>query len=577
MAYISKIKTRKSSIQNKLLFGGLFIGLIICILLGGSIYFVTSKALISTIKENAVSIVKVAGLQINGDIHDKLKMGDEDSQSYNNIEENLKVYLDSTDLKYIYTMKSLDDKNLQFVVDADDSEEKSMIGDSYEKYDKIEEALSGNAVIDDNPTTDEWGTFYSAFAPIYDSSNEIVGIVGIDYPINKVNERLNQLLLIIITISLISLVILFFGVVIISRGIGRNIRIVNQKVIDVVHSDGDLTKTIDINSGDELEVISNNLNEFIEETRKIILKITESTTDIHNSSDVINSNMIEATNKISTVSSTMQEMSASMEETSESVQNMYKFSEISYDSFKEINGNISTGSDLVLEINQKASNLKKEATKAQEDTRKRVDDINISLVQKIEQSRSVQQINELTENIIQITKQTNLLALNANIEAARAGEEGRGFAVVAKQIGKLAEDSNITAVKIKSISGTVIKAVDELATVATDMINYINDYVMKDYDKLVYTGEEYNNDAVTIKNLIDGFGGEVENLSEAMHQIRKSLKSVTEMVDESTKGIQNVSINTFNIDANVQDIGQKIRKNTTIVEELEKVVDHFKV
>lgn len=577
MAYISKIKTRKSSIQNKLLFGGLFIGLIICILLGGSIYFVTSKALISTIKENAVSIVKVAGLQINGDIHDKLKMGDEDSQSYNNIEENLKVYLDSTDLKYIYTMKSLDDKNLQFVVDADDSEEKSMIGDSYEKYDKIEEALSGNAVIDDNPTTDEWGTFYSAFAPIYDSSNEIVGIVGIDYPINKVNERLNQLLLIIITISLISLVILFFGVVIISRGIGRNIRIVNQKVIDVVHSDGDLTKTIDINSGDELEVIANNLNEFIEETRKIILKITESTTDIHNSSDVINSNMIEATNKISTVSSTMQEMSASMEETSESVQNMYKFSEISYDSFKEINGNISTGSDLVLEINQKASNLKKEATKAQEDTRKRVDDINISLVQKIEQSRSVQQINELTENIIQITKQTNLLALNANIEAARAGEEGRGFAVVAKQIGKLAEDSNITAVKIKSISGTVIKAVDELATVATDMINYINDYVMKDYDKLVYTGEEYNNDAVTIKNLIDGFGGEVENLSEAMHQIRKSLKSVTEMVDESTKGIQNVSINTFNIDANVQDIGQKIRKNTTIVEELEKVVDHFKV
>ena len=266
-----------------------------------------------------------------------------------------------------------------------------------------------------------------------------------------------------------------------------------------------------------------------------------------------------------------------MEETSESVQNMYKFSEMSYDSFKEIDGNISTGSELVKEINKKASNLKKEATKAQEDTRRKVNDINLSLTQKIEQSRSVQQINELTENIIKITEQTNLLALNANIEAARAGEEGRGFAVVAKQIGKLAEDSSKTAAKIKGISGTVIRTVDELSAVATDMINYINNYVMKDYDKLVYTGEQYNNDAETIKTLIDGFKVEVGNLNGAMDQIKKSLQSVSEMVDDSTKGIQDVSMNTFDIDSNVQDIGQKIFNNTTIVKELGETVDHFKV
>jgi methyl-accepting chemotaxis protein len=325
MANSSKIKTRRLSIQNKIFFGGMIIGLLICILLGGIVYSVTSKQLLSMIKENAVSIANIAGKQIDGDLHDKLKTGDENSKDYQDIKENLKGYLDSTELQYIYTMKPLDNENVQFVVDVDDSETKSMIGDTYKKYDKIDEALSGETTIDDEPTTDELGTYYSAYAPIYNSSNKIVGIVGVDYPIGKVKDTMNQLLIMIIIVSVACLAILFLGSVIISRGVGKNLRIVNQKVMDVVHSDGDLTKTIDINSGDELEVIANNLNEFIEETRKIISKITESTTEIHSSSEVLKENMIETKNKISTVSSTMQQMSASMEETSESVQNMYKF------------------------------------------------------------------------------------------------------------------------------------------------------------------------------------------------------------------------------------------------------------
>lgn len=184
-----------------------------------------------------------------------------------------------------------------------------------------------------------------------------------------------------------SLGLLILGVVVLSRSIGKNLRIVNQKVIDVVYSDGDLTKTIDIHSGDELEVIANNLNVFIEETRKIILKITKSTLKIHNSSEIINLNMKETTNKVSNVSSTMQEMSASMKETSESVKDMYKFSENSYSSFKEINENISIGGELVSKINQKVFDLKREAMEAQDETRKKVDDINTSLSQKIEQSK----------------------------------------------------------------------------------------------------------------------------------------------------------------------------------------------
>jgi methyl-accepting chemotaxis protein len=462
-------------------------------------------------------------------------------------------------------------------VDSDESEEKAIIGDSAKFYDKIAEAFSGKTVVDDKPMTDEWGTYYSAYAPIYNSANKIVAIVGVDYPIDKVNEQLAYLLELIIMISLICVVITVLGAVLISRSIGRNLRMVNQKIIDVVHSDGDLTKTIEIHSGDELETMANNLNEFFEQTRKIILKITEATTNIHASSDVIDTNMNEANDKISNVAATMQEMSASMEDTSGKVEKMYQFSEISYEAFEKINTNILQGSSLVDSINQKASDLKKEAAKVQQDTRSKVIEINRSLNEKIEQSRAVEHINELTENILGITKQTNLLALNASIEAARAGQEGKGFAVVASQIGKLAEDSSQTATKIKEISATVIRTVDELSLVATDMLDYINTSIMKDYDKLVYTGEQYNDDAQSVQIIINGFKAEVKNLHTAMHEIRKSLRAVNEIVDGNTKEIQNVSMNVNAIDENVRDIKRKAHDNSTSTQNLEQVVGHFKV
>lgn len=144
----------------------------------------------------------------------------------------------------------------------------------------------------------------------------------------------------------------------------------------------------------------------------------------------------------------------------------------------------------------------------------------------IKESNAVEQINVLSDAILEISSQTNLLALNAAIEAARAGEAGRGFSVVAEQIRKLAEESNETVSKIQAVTNTVIFSVENLSSGSSEILDFIDTKVKRDYEGLVSTGEQYNEDSVSMSSLMNDFSSTAEELATSVQNTMKIINEI---------------------------------------------------
>lgn len=131
----------------------------------------------------------------------------------------------------------------------------------------------------------------------------------------------------------------------------------------------------------------------------------------------------------------------------------------------------------------------------------------------MKRAENISRINDLADAILDISEQTNLLSLNAAIESARVGEAGNGFAIVANEIKKLAENSVHTVDEIQSITKDVISSVSELSDSSGQIIQVMDDTVIKDYGKLINTGEQYSKDAEFVNELMTNFSATSQELS----------------------------------------------------------------
>lgn len=193
----------------------------------------------------------------------------------------------------------------------------------------------------------------------------------------------------------------------------------------------------------------------------------------------------------------------------------------------------------------------------------------------MEESRSVEQINSLTGNILNIASQTNLLALNASIEAARAGEAGKGFAVVADEIRVLADNSRETASNIQEISGQVTSAVNKLADAASQLLAFVNSDVVRDYDRFVKIVDQYETDANEMDVIFTEFGEKASMMTETMQSMSAGINDISVTVDKSAKGVLGVAENATQLVNAISGIQAQTEENQAISQELEGEIQRF--
>ena len=400
---------------------------------------------------------------------------------------------------------------------------------------------------------------------------------------SKARERLTSVYVsslvsngIVIIISVILIIVAIYCVM---KYVIKPIIATNKDIRDIIdgidNGEGDLTKRVRVISNDEIADLGNGINLFMDKLQEILKLIIENTNYMENVVAEVDGSVVKSNDSASDLSAMTEELSATMQDVGLSVNTINDNAD---DILKDVEI-IATKSD---NINQFSKEMKANAEKIESDARynmvqtgEKVGNILDVLNKAIEDSKSVDQVNNLTNDILNISSQTNLLALNASIEAARAGEAGKGFAVVADEIRQLADSSRETANKIQSINSVVVAAVNNLSDNANNLVSYLQQTILPEFQTFVDGGVKYKENASYIENAMDEFVEKTDVLKKNMDEIAHSINTITTVVDDGAAGVNNAAISTQDLVEDIVNISNKMIENKSIAQNLKNSTNIF--
>ena len=567
------MKNRKMGIATKIFLMMTILIILSDTVLGLIIYKSMTNTMERQLKSHAESIAASSAAHLDGETFSKIE--EEGSDEFEEIYDELAIFRDNGDTEYVYTVRLRADGSPEYVVDSD-PDEPAALGEDFECEEALLDGFAGETVSTNEISVDEWGEHLTAYSPIY-NGNKIVGVVGVDISASDVlavSKRIARI--IIITCALILMFSLLF-MIIAGTMLRNSFKKLNNKVVELTQGNGDLTRTIDIRTGDEIETIAGNINKLVAFIRGIMHNISDNSEELKVSADSVSTSIDRVRRSTTEISEMITDINDSMTGTAASMSQFNDRMAVITDSVDGMVDDIKEGEQKTRELKRNADQNGKDAVIKCKEVHDKIEEIEVSLSDKIEKSKAVEQINNLTDNIINITDQTNLLSLNAAIEAARAGEAGKGFSVVAQEIGKLAEDSARAAAEIQRISAEVVGSVNDLAEESKNMLDYMGDAAISGYEALRDSSNAYAESTSEFGNMMSRFSQVGSEIYSNVDQMRQATGDMNFVISNTVTNLNNISDKASNMVVNMSNMEEQLKKNNVVSDSLYGEVGKFKL
>lgn len=410
----------------------------------------------------------------------------------------------------------------------------------------------------------------SQYIPIKNEFGKVIGMwfVGVEY-----SSIYNYIIKTISIIAAILFILMFLGILIFSRIGGiivNSIHIFNDYLSQI--AEGDFSIYIDekyANVKDETGNMFKNLSIMKDSISEIINDIGNQASSALETSEELSSVISDVNIIVDEVKISTEQIAAGLEESAASTEEISSTTNLMVQSVKGISDNIESAVIHSKEIKERADKFKDNSEKMKSETKEMYEANSDRLKEAIDKSKKVNEITKLLDSIKEISEQTDLLALNAAIEAARSGEAGKGFAVVASEIKVLAEESNSTAGKIKEITEYVIYAMENLTNSSNELLKFIDQIVMKNYNQFYEISDLYSRDA--------NYYSEVsEKIGETILEILTSTKDISNAIENVAAASGSGADDAVNISDRINNLSDSIEKLIGDAEECKLVSNNLR-
>lgn len=475
----------------------------------------------------------------------------------------------------------LEAKLEEFAPYATEGEDKTYFDQLVSNYEIMKHEI-GNLMAY-SAASDKEGAYALANGAIAESAETMQSSIrGIQENLNEGADRAKEELsavyrqsvitsIITIVISVVALAAALFSVLLLLiRPLSGTQKEILGIISDIDRREGDLTRRVPVPVNQEVADVGTGMNVFMEKLQNIFRVIVDNSRKMEEVVEEVRESIITSNSSVSDLSALTEELSATMQEMSDNAARINESTESVKDEVGQIAQRTVEISSYTKEMKEHADLMESAARNNMETTGGKVNEILEVLEKAIAESRSVSQVNTLTEDILNIARQTNLLALNASIEAARAGEAGKGFAVVATEISQLAAASQEAANRIQQINSVVTGAVDNLAAQANGLVQYMNDDILPEFESFVRSGSEYRNKATYVESVMDEFEEKTDSLKNTMADIADSINTIVHAIEEGALGVTHTADSTQVLVEDMENISRRMDENFEIAGDLKK-------